>query len=359
MRIGPSLVAVALLGGAGCAETTAPLPPPEELLLVINTGDATLSVTPLSGAWDPAVVHLGSPVPADARPAAGQRLAVVPNQGGDGVAVVNVVIHQVARQVGLGAGAGVTGGVLTDDSTAYVTLSAVNRLVRINLLTGDTAGIEVGRTPKAVALARGKLFVANANLEACPPPDLQCPAGESWITVIDPATGARATGRDSIPLPGSFHASYIVAASDGRLYVMSLGRPDSPAARLAIVDPVNRVEVGNFGGFGDVAGQIAADRGERIFVSSRTEGLMEFNTRTRTLTRGEGNGLPVVANSGVAVTSGNFILAVEAGLCSGASNGRAREFHPDLTETRSLPLGACAGAAAIALIPSEDVAAVP
>jgi hypothetical protein len=359
MRLGLPLVTLALLGGAGCADTTAPLPPPEEVLLVLNTGDSTLSVIPLSGAWDPGAVPLGSAVPADARPAAGERLAVVPNQGGDGVAVVNIVIRQVTRQIGLGAGAGVTGGVLTDDSTAYMALSGADRLVRVNLATGDTTSIGVGRTPKAVAVARGKLFVANANLDACPPPDLRCPAGESWITVVDPATGARATGRDSIPLPGSFHASYIAAATDGKLYVLSVGGPDNPGARLAIVDPVNRVEVGNFGGFGDEPGQIAADRGERIFVSSRVDGLMEFNTRTRTLTRGAGNGLPVVANSGVAVTSGNFILAVEAGACSARSLGRAREFRPDLTETRSLPLGVCAGAAAIALIPSEDVAAVP
>jgi hypothetical protein len=223
----------------------------------------------------------------------------------------------------------------------------------VHLGTGDTLGIPVGHFPKDIALARGKLFVVNANLTDCPPPDLLCPAGESWVTVVDPVSNARAVGRDSIPIPGAGNASFVTVAGDGRLYIMSAGVPLDLQGRLSIVDPVSRLELGNFGGFGDEPGQIAADGGERIFVSSRTEGLMEFNTRTRTVVRGAGNGIPVQNNAGVAVDSRSQIYAIDAGACSAFAFGRARVFRPDLTEVRTISLGVCSGAAAMALIPPE------
>ena len=342
----------ALFLAAACAETSAPLPPPQELLLVVNTGHATLSLVSLTDGGA-SLVPLGSEVPAGARVAAGRRYAVVPMGRGDSIAIVELAHRSVERKVAVGSGAGALGVVVVSDSVAYVTLTRLDRILRVNLGTGDTLGIPVGHFPKDIALVRGKLFVVNANLTDCPPPDLLCPAGESWVNVVDPVSNARAGGRDSIPIPGPGNASFVTVAGDGRLYIMSAGVPADPQGRLSIVDPVSRLELGNFGGFGDGPGQIAADRGERIFVSSRTEGLMEFNTRTRTVVRGAGNGIPVQNNAGVAVDSRSQIYAIDAGLCSGFANGRARVFRPDLTEVRTISLGLCSGAAAMALIPAE------
>lgn len=338
---------------AACAETTAPLPPPVELLLVLNSGSPSLSIVTLSDQPGSVSLPLGGAVPSGARPIPGRRYAAVASGAGDSITVVDVVRRVVVRQVSAGAGAGAAGGVIVNDSVAYVALSGRDRVLRLSLESGDTASLPAGRVPKDVVLVRGRLFVINANLEACPPPDLLCPAGASWITVLDPATGLPSLPGDSIPLPGPGNASHVAVGTDGRLYVMSLGGPEDRAGRLSIVDPISRTEVGNFGGFGEAPGQIAADRGERVFVSSRSQGLMVFNTRSRTVERGAGRGLPVQSNAGVAVDAANFVYAIETGPCVGAP-GRARIFRPDLTEGPSLTLGICAFTAATALIPPED-----
>lgn len=348
---------VAILAAA-CAETTAPLPPPVELLLVVNTGTPSLSIVTLSGELQSAALPLGSAVPAAARPIASRRFAVVATGGGDSVVVVDVVRRAVTRQLAAGAGARVRGGTIVSDSVAFVALSGLDRVLRINLETGDTTSLPAGHSPEDVALVRGRLFVVNANLAPCPPPDLVCPAGDSWVSVLDPASGLPSSPGDSIALPGPGHASFATVGSDGRLYVMSIGGPDDRAGRLSIVDPISRTEVGNFGGFGDAPGQIAADRGDRIYVSSRTEGLMVFNIRTRTVERGAGRGIPVLQNAGVAVDATNQVYAVEAGACPSAP-GRARVFRADLTEVQSFALGTCAAAAATALIPPEAEPAEP
>jgi hypothetical protein len=350
--------AVTAAGGA-CAETTAPLPPPDEILVVVNTGDATLSLVFLGPeAPPPLSVPIGANVPADARPAGGRRFVVAATGGGDSLAVVDLTIRRFSHFIPLEPGSGALGVTLLNDTTAYVALSARDAVLRVNLISGDTLSIPVGRFPKDVTLARGRLFVVNANVDPCPPPDNLCPAGESWLTVVDPVTNQRAAGRDSIPLPGPGNASYATLGADGRLYVMSAGGPEAPQGRLSLVDPLARAEVGSFGGFGERPGPIAADRGERILVSSRTQGLMEFNTRTRSVTRGAGNGIPVAINSGVATDMRNNVYGVESGPCIGNVPGRVRMFRPDLTEIRTFLVGFCAGAAAFALIPPEPLAQI-
>lgn len=345
----------ALLLAAACAETTAPLPPPRELLLVANPGFTTLSLIPLVDLPLRFEIELGHVVPEDARPAAGRKYGIIAVARGDTVAVIDLVSRQLARTIAVGEGAGALGGVVFNDTFAYVALSGQDALMRLDLETGDTLRIGVGHTPKAVEVARGKLFVINANLGPCPPLDDPCPLGESWVTVVDPVTNTSALPGDSIPLPGPGHARYATIGADGRLYVMQFGSPDSPEGRLSIVDPVARSEVGNFGGFGAAPGPIAADPGERILVSSRTEGLMEFNTRTRTVVRGAGNGLPLSENAGVAVDTQGRIYGIEAGLCGGAPTARARVFRPDLVEIRPILLGPCAGVPTTALIPPETL----
>jgi hypothetical protein len=339
-----------------CTATTAPLPPPEELLVVVNAGDATLSLVPVSVAAPQIRVGLGSGVPADARPAVGRRLGVVATGGGDSLAVVDLRRRRLERVLFLGEGVGALGAAIVGDSVAWVALGNRDAVMRVSLESGDTLPVAVGRFPKDVVLARGKLFVVNANVEPCPPPDNHCPLGESWVTVLDPVTSTRAGARDSIPLPGPGNAAYGAVGTDGRVYILSVGGPESPAGRLSIVDPVTRVEVGSFGGLGDLPGPIAADHGERIVISSRTEGLMEFNTRTRSVVRGAGSGIPVLDNTGVAADSRNAVYGIEAGPCQAGAPGRVRVFRPDFTEARIISLGVCPGAAVTALIPPEPEA---
>jgi len=319
-----------------------------------NAGTPTLSYVSLRENGLRFLIQLSNDVREDARPFAGRKFAAISVARGDSVAIIDLLHRVVARVISVGTGAGALGGVVLNDSVAYVALSGRDLILKMNLESGDTLGIPVGHTPEDVVVARGKLFVVNANLIACPPPDFKCPAGESWLSVVDPITNA-ASIPDSIPLPGPGHASYATVGADGRVYVMQLGGPESPEGRLSIVDPLNRIEVGNFGGFGVSPGSIAADGGERVMVASRTEGLMEFNTRTRTVVRGAGDGLPLTGNSGVAIDSRGQIYGIEMGSCVLQPPGRARVFRPDLTEERPIPLGTCAGGATVTLIPVETL----
>ena len=98
---------------------------------------------------------------------------------------------------------------------------------------------------------------------------------------------------------------------------------------MSVVDPVRRQELASFGGFGFGPDDLTADGGDRLLISSRTEGLMEFDTAERTIIRGEGNGIPIPANTGVAVDSEGRVYALESG-CS--ETGLLHILRPDFTE---------------------------
>jgi hypothetical protein len=77
---------------------------------------------------------------------------------------------------------------------------------------------------------------------------------------------------------------------------------------------------------------------------------MEFDSAERVVVRGEGNGVVIPANSGVAVDSQGRIYALEAG-CSGS--GILHVLRTDFTEIRSITVGQCASQALLARVPVE------
>ncbi|MGE3525312.1 MAG: YncE family protein [Gemmatimonadales bacterium] len=330
---------------AACAETTAPLPPPEEVLLVVNSTEASLSIVPTDNPNAGTTVPLGGTTPTPVSVAALNDIALVPMGLDNSVVVVDLRTRQVLRTIGLPSGSGATGAAIIDDSIAYVANPNLNTVTRVNYQTGDTASVAVGVYPDGVVFTRGRVFVLNANLVQF------APAGPSWITVIDPLTNLPATGIDSIGLPGPGNAGFAAVGADGLLYVVSSGDFFSGEGRLSIVDPVGRQEVGNFGGFGTGPGSLAADAGERLFISSFAEGLMEFNTRTRAVVIGAGNGVAVPGNSSVAVDGQGRIYAISTGPCQGGQGGVAHVLRSDLTESRTIGLGECAIYATVVSIP--------
>jgi len=335
---------VAMLGVAGCADPSAPLPAPSEVVLVVNSIDPSLSVIPVNATGSTYKIGLGGTTPTPVGVAALGAYAVVPMGTDHAVDVVSLRTGTVERVIPLASGSFATGVAIVDDSIAYVANPGLNTVTRINYLTGDTASVAVGIYPQAVVATRGKVFVVNGNLVNF------APAGPGWITVIDPVTNAHATGIDSIPLPLPGNPQYAVVGGDGRLYVVNTGDYVNDG-RLSKVDPVARTEVANFGGFGVGPGAIASDGGERLFISSFTEGLMEFNTTTATVVRGAGDGVPIPENSGVAVDNEGRIYALTGG-CGGATGGAAHVLRPDLTERALVPLGICAVGTAVTSIPA-------
>lgn len=334
-----------LLLTAACADTTAPLPPAEEVLLVVNSTEASLSVVPVESPDAGITIPLGGTTPTPVGVAAREEIALVPMGLDNSVAVVDLKAGTVIRTIQLPAGSGATGVAIVSDTFAYVANPNLNSVTRVNYRTGDTASVAVGVYPQGIVFTRGKVFVLNGNLVNF------VPDGPSWISVIDPVTNQLATGIDSIALPGPGNAGFADVGSDGLLYVISTGDFVGGQGRLSIVDPVGRTEVANFGGIGTGPGALAADDGERLFISSFSEGLMEFNTVTRTLVRGAGEGIDIPGNSAVEVDSKGRIYAISTGPCQGGQRGIAHVLRANLSEQDAVPLGECAIFAAVTDIP--------
>lgn len=331
-----------------CAEPNPQLPPPDEVLVVANRTEATLSTVSLNAATPPGRITL-SGSEANGFAVLGSA-AVVPLPLEDAADLVVFGGPGVVRTVGLPAGSGATGATVVDDSTAYVANPNLNSITRIDLTTGDTASLDVGAYPQGLVSTRGRVFVLNGNVAPCSGPGGLCALGPSWLTVVDPATNTLAGGTDSIPLPGPGNARYAAIGSDGLLYVMSRGTGTD--SRLSVVDPVGRRELANFGGFGASPGQMASDRGERILISSLSEGLMAFNIRTRSVERGAGTGVAIPDNSGVAVDGSFRVYAIRSGGCSGAV-GQVVVLDSSLAPVRTIGLGRCAEEAAVTLLLPE------
>lgn len=342
----PGLAALGLV--AACASTTPSPSPPEESVVVLNGGDRTLTLLPVSvpgpALTIPLGVSAGTPVALSAR----GRLAIVTTGAEGSVIVIDLSVGRSVQVYRMPVNEGALGSAFVNDSIAYIANPFSNRVTRLNLQTGDTASVLVGQTPTAMAVTRGRVFVVNANLElGCSGP---CVLGPSWLTVVDPE---RNLAIDSIALPGPGNATAILVGADGLLYVLNAGPGGEEPARLSIVDPVLLQEVGSFAGIGALPGRLATDLRERLFITSRSQGLMEFNTRTRRVVRGAGTGIPLVEGVAAAVDVSGTIYAVEAGSCAGTP-GRIRIFRPDLTEARVESAGICAVDAVTVKLPPRQ-----
>jgi hypothetical protein len=333
-----------MAGAWSCAETSAPLPPPEEVVVVLNTTAATLSLVPVAAPTQVSTIPLGASDVLPVSVATRGATAVVPLRGRDALAVVDLREGTLVNTIALAPGSGVAGAALISDSIAYVANANLNTVTRVDLATGDTASTIVGPTPQHVTFTRGRVLVMNSNLDS-----FGKPAGESSISVIDPSNDPASARVGHIPLVGPGNARFSTVAGDGLLYVIQEGDPAVDEGRLSIVDPVDRRELASFGGLGFGPGDLTADNGERLLISSRTEGLMEFDTAERTVIRGEGDGVLIPANTGVAVDSQGRIYALEAG-CSG--NGIVHVLRLDFTEIRSVPVGRCASQVLLARVPA-------
>jgi hypothetical protein len=346
----PRSAALAVATGflLACADTNAPPPDPIELLVVANSQANSLTIAPLDHSEEPVTVPLGNPRGRPSTIAAWERFAIVPLGDIDQVAVVDLLRRSMVHRIPLPEGSATAGAIMVNETIGYVANPLRNSISRVNVLTREAVEVAVGVSPQGFALARGRLFVLNGNLDSTGEP-----LGASWITVINPATNQLAPGIDSIPLSGSGNAAHATVAGDGLVYVVSRGGSMPAEGRLSVVDPLERREVASFAGLGLLPGEIATDGRSRIFVSSLAEGLLEFNTDSNAVIRGEGEGVPIPSNAGVAVDSEGRVYAVEAGPCAPGRPGLAHVLDEELEEIRLIQLGRCAAGARVVLIGVE------
>jgi hypothetical protein len=344
----PALLALAAGLLFGCADTNAPPPEPLELLLVVNRQGNSLTIVSVDEPDSRMSVPLGVSGATPTTVAAREGIAVVPLGEADALAVVDLIGRRLIHVIPLAEGSGATGAAMVSDSVAYVANPRLNTITRINVYTRETAEVPVGVFPQGFAVARGRLFVLNGNLD-----ETGEPAGPSWLTVINPGTNAPAAGIDSIPLTGPGNAAFATVGGDGLLYVISRGRTMPAEGRLSVVDPLERTEVASFAGLGLQPGDLATDGQSRVFVSSFTEGLLEFNTDSNAVVLGEGAGIAVPSNSGVAVDSQGRVYAIEAGGCVAGQAGIAHVLDEELEEVGRITLGRCSAGATVVQIGVE------
>ncbi|HET8649580.1 MAG TPA: hypothetical protein VFL95_06045 [Gemmatimonadales bacterium] len=346
------LAACAVL--AGCAETTAPLPPPQVSLLVVDSVEGTLRIIPIAAPDQSLLVSFGAAL-GPSGVAARDSLALVPLRGADAAWVIDLRNGDVIRSIPLPKGSGATGAELVDDATGYVANPELNSVTRVNLLTGDTLSRQVGRYPQGVAVIRGRVFVLNGNTVPCFQPTLpgqRCSLGPSWLTVLDPALNQLqplTSGPDSIPLPGPGNARESLVGPDGMLYVMNRGNIAFGEGRLSIVDPVEQEEVANFGGFATYPNSMAMGA-DSLFVASPKQGLLIFDLRARSVARADVPALPG-GLSEVAVAPDGRVFAIDVPTCHAGDVTAVHVLRPDLSEIGTIPVGPCPIAAKVVAVP--------
>src|SRR6185503_17728471 len=234
-------------------------------------------------------------------PAPPEEIVVVLNTTGATLSLVPVTAPTQISTVPVGASDVMPVSVATRGATAVVSLRARSALAVVDLREQqlvNTIKLQPGSILAGAALINDSIaYVANSNLNT--------------ITRVDLVTG--------------------------------------DTASLAVG---NTPELASFGGFGFGPGDLTADGGDRLLISSRTEGLMEFDTAERAIIRGEGNGIPIPANTGVAVGSEGRVYALESG-CS--ETGVLHILRPDFTEIRTVPVGQCASQILLARVPPAGV----
>jgi len=173
--------------------------------------------------------------------------------------------------------------------------------------------------------------------------------GASWLTSFD-CCGL--VGKDSIALTGT-NARAIALGTDGLLYIVLAGTPTAADGKLSIVDPTTRREVAVLNGLGESPGPAVYHPSGRLLVASATEGILEVNTLTRTVTRGPGNGIKPSGDgiAALALDPRGRVYAVAPGACASPGTVHILSGPPDYRALGTVTVGVCPAAAALTAQP--------
>ncbi|HYR32570.1 MAG TPA: hypothetical protein VEO93_11655 [Gemmatimonadales bacterium] len=337
-------VVVALAGACSDAlekDTTA-----GQIVAVANTGSKSvtlISATQFTGT-NFGYLAFASPPSITAR----DSFLLAPVAGGDSLVVTTLfaVGGGVSRFIKLQAGALAGAIAIQDDSLAWVAEPGLNRAQQINYLTFDTTGrTAAGDRASAAVVADGRVWVINANAVN------NVPAGASSVTVR--LTSGASNVIDTIPLTGT-NAQFAVLGADGLIYVVDRGAQGKANGRLSIVDTATRSEVAVINGLGELPGPAVYHPSGRLLIAGGANGIMEINTLTRTLAPGPGAGLTPGGDSVVAlaVDQRGRVYAVAPRGCGGPGVVHVLSAPPAYIELKTVAVGTCPRAAAVAFSPA-------
>lgn len=276
--------ALALSTGAGAARAGAP--PAGPSLLVVHGGDRTLAaIASPAGPVHPGLATLGTfPNEIVVR---GSRAYVV-ESGSNRIAVIDLLTGSVLQTIPTGPGTNPYGLAFLDDTRMYVSRLVTNDVVAIDLPAGTIAAtIPVGLSPEGVAVAEGRVFVANSGFDFG---TFGYVGGT--VSVIDPATETV-----TATLPVGLNPQALDLAPNGELHVVCTGNYFSVFGRAFVIDPATPAVVDSVE-LGGSPGTIAVRADGAAFLGDYVAGLLKYDTVTRTPLRDAGNPIAVGTGAG-------------------------------------------------------------
>jgi len=346
MRLG-SIVLAAFVAGA-CSDALERDTTEGLVIAVVNTGSNSLSFVSAtaftSGLTTDLTPPTGTPTTLDARGS----LIIVPMGTTNALRVYSFGTTTGPEIIALPTNSGATGVAIENDSLAWVANPNLNSVTVVNYLTGDTVTRAAGTYPQAVTVTDPYVFVVNGNLTGGQPAG---PSSLRWFTRSGPPIFAFGT----TPLSCT-NARSAAAGSDGLLYVVCAGTVDSADGKLSIVDPVARREIAVLNGLGESPGPAVYHPSGRLLIASMTEGILEVNTLTRSVTRGPGDGIKPSGDgiAGLAVDPRGRVYAVAPGTCTGPGRVHVLSAPPAYRSLATPTVGVCPAGAALAAVPLID-----
>ncbi len=331
MAVGGVTLAMAL---TGCDDDpTGPAPQAGiETAVVVNSIALSVTVFPVDSPQRARTIGL-APAGTPASLAVRGNLAAVPLGLFPALAVVDLSTGDV-RTVPLRNNSGATGAAFLNDSIVYVADSNLNSLSRVNVFSLQVeAEIAVGIFPQAVAVAEGRVFVMNAELDLA-----FRPARNGVVSVVDPTTNTVAS---SIFLTG-FNPSAVAPGPDGLLYVVNSGTFGQGDGSLSVVDPATLAEDEHHAGFGEFPGGIAFGPDGHAYVSAFSYGVAIWNASDDAFLRPPANPLVIqghMTSSGVGFDTSGRLYSLIPGDCINPS--MVMRLNADLSFDREIDVGVC------------------
>ncbi len=270
------LALTTIVGLAACGDSTGPeVVPPEQVAVVVNSVDNSLTVFPVADPAASITIGLGgdgTPVGA----AVAGNIVVVPLGLTPAVAVVDLGTGSVRHTIALPQGSGATGVALVGTEMALATNPQLNTVSVLDLVVGTrVAEIPVGQHP-AVAVADEEFaYVLNRWLG----PDFQ-PAGPGTVSVIELSTLEVVA---TISLTGTNPGAAVLDGN--RLYVLHAGTWDGNDGSLSIVDSWARTEMEHVTGFGNFPGSLTRGPDGRLYTASFSYGVAIWDPGTGAFAR--------------------------------------------------------------------------